>query len=550
MDMDGMHAGRRDMSAPRQMGFQSRANCLARLAKALADKRAVLLEASLSDGANAFDFGMDFDVGLDVLKHIAASCREWPDQIWLPDGDVEALDGTGTTVRARMLTSRSGVAWIRPGRHTPCARMLRDIALAFMTGQACIVRTSDATARTSGLLARAILDAGCLPEDAFRVTDRDGPEGIADRAHGNLAVLDESTAADTAAVAVFVAQVALSLKAEGGHHVDAVHHLFVPAPHLDPIATALAQPCQSVDDPPSIHPYRDIDDVVSWLSSQDRPGEGVPPGTSTPPPIAFWRLACHDASRSSAWIAALGGVDAGCAMQVVLMDTSRLADAAADEHDAIQQTAARWKAIAMETLARRLTRHTLVGSPRHIAQVIGEHVPGAPVREDGRHPFRKHYDELRVGDSLLTHRRTVTEADISAFGGISGDYFYMHFDEIAARASPFGRRIAHGYFVLSAAAGLFVHPAEGPVLANYGLEKLRFIKPVGIGDTIQARLTCKRKADKPASAHARPQGVVCWDVLVTNQNGEPVARYDILTLVAKSETTSPLKPTVGGLGLT
>ena len=112
------------------------------------------------------------------------------------------------------------------------------------------------------------------------------------------------------------------------------------------------------------------------------------------------------------------------------------------------------------------------------------------------HPFRKHFEELAVGDSLLTHRRTVSEADIVAFGGISGDFFYMHFDEIAARESAFGKRIAHGYFVLSAAAGLFVSPAPGPVLANYGLDTLRFVKPVAIGDTIRARLTCKRKIDR------------------------------------------------------
>ena len=127
----------------------------------------------------------------------------------------------------------------------------------------------------------------------------------------------------------------------------------------------------------------------------------------------------------------------------------------------------------------------------------------------------------------------MSEADIVAFGGISGDYFYMHFDEIAAKESPFGKRIAHGYFVLSAAAGLFVSPSPGPVLANYGLDTLRFVKPVGIGDTIRARLTCKRKTDKPPRKGQPPQGVVAWDVQVTNQLGELVASYDILTLVLK-----------------
>ena len=181
-----------------------------------------------------------------------------------------------------------------------------------------------------------------------------------------------------------------------------------------------------------------------------------------------------------------------------------------------------------------LQRAAVQGSPTMLAAVTGEHVRGAKVHESDVHPFRKHFEDLAIGDSLLTHRRTVTEADLVAFGGISGDYFYMHFDEIAAKESPFGKRIAHGYFVLSAAAGLFVSPAPGPVLANYGLDTLRFVKPVGIGDTIRARLTAKRKVDRnKKDANGQGQGVVAWDVEVTNQLGELVASYDILTLVAK-----------------
>src|SRR5690349_21677908 len=181
-----------------------------------------------------------------------------------------------------------------------------------------------------------------------------------------------------------------------------------------------------------------------------------------------------------------------------------------------------------------LQRAAVQGSPTMLAAVTGEHVRGARVRESEVHPFRRYFEDLQVGDSLLTHRRTVTEADIVAFGGISGDYFYMHFDAVAAKDSPFGKRIAHGYFVLSAAAGLFVSPAPGPVLANYGLDTLRFVKPVGIGDTIRARLTCKRKIDRQKKdANGVGQGVVAWDVEVTNQDGDLVASYDILTLVAK-----------------
>jgi len=181
-----------------------------------------------------------------------------------------------------------------------------------------------------------------------------------------------------------------------------------------------------------------------------------------------------------------------------------------------------------------LQRAAVQGSPSMLSAVTGEHVRGARVNNTAMHPFRSYFEDLQICDSLLTHRRTVGEADIVAFGGISGDYFYMHFDEVAAKDSPFGKRIAHGYFVLSAAAGLFVSPAPGPVLANYGLDTLRFVKPVGIGDTIQARLTAKRKIDRnKVDAKGVGQGVVAWEVEVTNQLGEMVASYDILTLVAK-----------------
>ncbi len=181
-----------------------------------------------------------------------------------------------------------------------------------------------------------------------------------------------------------------------------------------------------------------------------------------------------------------------------------------------------------------LQRAALQGSPTMLTAVTGEYVRGAAVQESAIHPFRKYFEELQTGDSLLTHRRTVSEADIVNFGGVSGDYFYMHFDEIAAKDTQFGKRIAHGYFVLSAAAGLFVSPAPGPVLANYGLDNLRFIAPVAIGDTIRARLTCKRKVDRNrVDDKGIGQGVVAWDVQVTNQHEELVASYDILTLVMK-----------------
>ncbi|GJG88256.1 bifunctional aldehyde dehydrogenase/enoyl-CoA hydratase [Gemmatimonadetes bacterium T265] len=180
-----------------------------------------------------------------------------------------------------------------------------------------------------------------------------------------------------------------------------------------------------------------------------------------------------------------------------------------------------------------MQRTALQGSPTTVAAVTREWTKGAAARADRVHPFRKYFEELAVGELWTTHRRTVTEADVVNFAGVSGDYFYAHTDEVAARDSFFGRRVAHGYFVLAAAAGLFVDPAPGPVLANYGLDGLRFVKPVYVGDTIRVRLACKSKTAKEDREGEVPQGVVAWDVEVTNQEDEPVAVYTVLTLVRR-----------------
>jgi oxepin-CoA hydrolase/3-oxo-5,6-dehydrosuberyl-CoA semialdehyde dehydrogenase len=180
-----------------------------------------------------------------------------------------------------------------------------------------------------------------------------------------------------------------------------------------------------------------------------------------------------------------------------------------------------------------MQRTALQGSPTTLSNVYKEWTKGAKKQEDVVHPFKKYYEELQIGDTLSTHGRTVTEADIVNFAGISGDFFYAHMDATQLEGTIFERRVAHGYFVISAAAGLFVDPKRGPVLANYGLDELRFIKPVYPGDTIRVNLTVKNKEKKEDRENEAPQGVVKWDVEVLNQNNEQVAQATILTLVAR-----------------
>ncbi|MBI3567338.1 MAG: phenylacetic acid degradation bifunctional protein PaaZ [Gemmatimonadetes bacterium] len=181
-----------------------------------------------------------------------------------------------------------------------------------------------------------------------------------------------------------------------------------------------------------------------------------------------------------------------------------------------------------------MQRTALQGSPSVLVDVTREWTAGAAQTTGEAHPFRKFFDDLSVGETLLTASRTITLDDVVAFANLSGDKFYAHMDDEAARSNGiFERRVAHGYFIVSAAAGLFVDPAPGPVLANYGLENLRFVKPVYPGDSIHVRLTVKQKTAKDTPEGGIPQGVVAWDVEVRNQADEPVALYTILTLVRR-----------------
>ncbi|MHB8529403.1 MAG: aldehyde dehydrogenase family protein, partial [Caulobacteraceae bacterium] len=179
-------------------------------------------------------------------------------------------------------------------------------------------------------------------------------------------------------------------------------------------------------------------------------------------------------------------------------------------------------------LAHYMQRTALQGSPGLLSRIVGRQLPGAPQTTGDIHPFRKRFGELELGYTLKTASRTISLEDIEHFGHFTGDTFYAHMDEEAAKASPiFGGRVAHGYLILAFAAGLFVDPAPGPVLANYGLEDLRFVKPMRPGDSMAVALTVKSKAQRT------PQmGEVRWGVAVTNQDGEITATYDLLTMNA------------------
>ena len=183
-----------------------------------------------------------------------------------------------------------------------------------------------------------------------------------------------------------------------------------------------------------------------------------------------------------------------------------------------------------------MQRTALQGSPDMLTAITGRWTTGATRTTTDEHPFRRSLATLAIGDTIASEPRTVTRADIEHFAEFTGDTFYAHTDEEAAAANPlFGGIVAHGYLVVSLAAGLFVDPDPGPVLANFGVDHLRFLTPVKADDTIAVTLTVKQITPRTNADY----GEVRWDAVVTNADGEPVATYDVLTLVAKTWPPAP-----------
>jgi oxepin-CoA hydrolase/3-oxo-5,6-dehydrosuberyl-CoA semialdehyde dehydrogenase len=181
-------------------------------------------------------------------------------------------------------------------------------------------------------------------------------------------------------------------------------------------------------------------------------------------------------------------------------------------------------------VAHHMQRTAVQASPKVLGAITNRWVRGAPRADGDVHPFRKSLAELKVGDSLVAGPRRVTEEDVAHFAEFTGDTFYAHTDPAAAAANPFFDGIvAHGYLILSLAAGLFVDPDPGPVLANYGIDDLRFLTPVYPGDELTVTLTCKAITPRGDAAH----GEVRWDAEVTKQDGSVAAQYDVLTMVAR-----------------
>jgi oxepin-CoA hydrolase/3-oxo-5,6-dehydrosuberyl-CoA semialdehyde dehydrogenase len=283
----------------------------------------------------------------------------------------------------------------------------------------------------------------------------------------------------------------------------------------DPWGSAAVHDVEAFGPVSTIMPYRDLDDAIGLANR----GMGS---------LAL-SLFTHDAAVAEEFVLGAGAYHG----RMVLLDRTSAKESTGHGsplpvlvHGGPGRAGGGEEMGGVRGVTHYMQRTALQGSPAVLSSIVKQWLPGAPKPGGDVHPFRKRIAELEVGETLKTGSRTVTLEDIEHFAAFTGDTFYAHMDEEAARANPiFEGRVAHGYLILSFAAGLFVDPAPGPVLANYGLEGLRFLTPLYPGDAMRVELTVKTK-----SVRNEEMGEVRWAVYVFNQKDEVVASYDLLTM--------------------
>jgi oxepin-CoA hydrolase/3-oxo-5,6-dehydrosuberyl-CoA semialdehyde dehydrogenase len=640
VDFRGMLEFARRIGGPalRVKTFHERARMLKALAGHLMERKDRFYEISAATGATRNDSWIDIEGGIGTLfVYASRGRREFPDQTFYLDGEVEPLSKGGSFVGRHICVPLEGVALHINAFNFPCWGMLEKLAPTLLAGMPAIIKPATATSFLTEAMVREIIASEILPAGALQlitggagdaldhlmcqdvvtftgsaVTGRKlkvHPQLIAESVRFNMeadslnfSMLGPDAAPGTEEYDLFIKEVVREMTIKAGQKCTAIRRTLVPAIMVEDVIRAISKRLAGTTlGDPAVDGVRwgplvskqQVSEVRSSLQRLAKAAEvvygdpahfavtGADPAKGAffpavllhcPNPLDHSEPHDVEAFGPVNTVMPYGSVDE--AVELAKRGRGSLCGSVFTAADAVAREVvlgtAAWhgRILLMNRHAAKestghgsplphlihggpgragggeemggargvlhyMQRSALQAHPTTLTHVTGVWTKGAATPTDLVHPFRKHFDELHIGDTLFTAGRTVTEADVVNFAGISGDHFYAHMDEAAAARSLFGKRVAHGYFVLSAAAGLFVDPAEGPVLANYGLEGLRFVKPVYPGDTLKVRLTVKQKTVKDTPPDGPPQGVVAWDVEVSNQHDEPVAVYTILTLVRR-----------------
>ncbi|WP_405163004.1 aldehyde dehydrogenase family protein [Nocardia sp. NBC_01499] len=568
------------VSALRDTGFHDRAAMLKELARVVRRRGAEFAELALELGVRPDETELEVKAATGLLRRYAdLGLRALPAGNRITLGEADFLDRTGSTAARRMAVPGTGAAVHLLDAELPILSALDRFASAFLAGRPCLIRSAPLLAPLLASVTQCVRTAE-LPEGVLQFScGTDDLESLltprellvpGGARSGGVAVLGTGAEPGTAAVELFADHVVDSMTRWTGRPAHAVRQIFVPAVLVPRVRAELADRLAAVvaGDPrdpdarmgplPSAAHLTRVVAQLAELTIDARvryaalapsggnyllpvlveadPARAAPPELGIRGPVAV--LLGYGSAAELAAALGRGARRTHCAIVAPDPAAAReLAAAAAPFAEVVSFPAAviasldRSEAECLDRVHAQLCVTTIRAAPSTLAGATGTWLRGAARTRPVRHPLRMWADELRPGDAVTAGPRTVTRADIAEFAELTGDHYYLHTDEDAARKNPMFRGIvAHGYLVLSVAAGLVTTTERGPVLANYGLENLRFLGPVRPGDELTVRLTAAQITPRPNTTHSE----VRWDAEVCNQEQVPVARYDVLTLMARA----------------
>ncbi|MFJ4650555.1 aldehyde dehydrogenase family protein [Nocardia sp. NPDC088792] len=573
------HAGAMGVPALRDTGFHDRAAVLKELARVVRGHTAEFAAEAVSLGVRPVDTALEVRAAAALLRRYGdLGLRELPAGNRISLGAAEFPGRTATTAVRRMAVPGAGAAVHPLDDQLPILAYLDRFAAAFLAGRPCLILPPPLTAPLLTLVTERVITAELPPGALQFVCGADDLDAVpapheviapAGVRSGAVAVLGSGAEPGTPAFELFADHVVDSMTRWTGRPAHAVRQILVPAAFVPQVGAALTDRLAAVvaGDPrdPDVTmgplpgpahralvtaqltellrdarirfaaPALDTGDHLLPVLAEADPNRPAPCELGIRGPVAV--LLGYGSAAELAAALARGPRRTRCA--IVAPDPAaarRLAAAAAPYAevvvfpDSVIASLDHSDAECLDQVHNHMRVTTFRAAPSTLAGATGTWVRGAPRIPSERHPLHMWADELRPGDSLSAGPRTVTRADIAEFAELTGDHYYLHTDEDAARRNPMFRGIiAHGYLVLSLAAGLFTTTEPGPVLANYGLENLRFLGPVRPGDELTVHLTAIRVTPRPNTTHSE----VRWDVEVENQERVTVARYDVLTLMAR-----------------
>jgi len=560
--------GRKQGKALRRMTFQERGQMLKKLAMYLLKRKEAFYELSFRTGATRVDSWIDIEGGIGNLFANASLRKLFPNQPYHVEGEPIDLSRGGRFMAHHIMVPKRGVAVHINAFNFPVWGMLEKCACNWMAGVPAVVKPATNTSFLTEAVVREIIASGILPEGALQLIS-----GSARSILDTVASQDVITFTGSASTGrmlkahprLIEASVPFNMEAEKEVRMGAL----VSRDQVDEVKACIADISQTAE---IVYGSLDAPEVIGASAElgaflrpvvlrEDKPFENLAAHDRE----AFGPVATIMPYKNLDEAITLAQMGKGSLVSSIVTNDDRIAKEyvveAATHHGRIlvlnresaKESTGHGSPLpnlvhggpgragggeemgGMRGIKHYLQRTAIQGSPTTLTEITGIYQQNAKYKEAPQHPFKYYWEDIEPGMSLKTHRRTFTDTDIINFANVTWDHFYAHTDITSLDGSIFEKRTAHGYFIISAAAGLFVYPNKGPVSANYGLEDCRFLRPLYHNDTVYVRLTCKQKIERDVVSAEHPSGIVKWFVEVFDTEDELVAVATILTMVQKKQ---------------